>query len=53
MTPEQINYFHTFGFYLCKQLLTPAETAALSRACEDAMEHARDCAPVPSAPWTK
>ena len=54
MPPEQMAYVHTLSFYLFKQhTLAPAETAALSRAFEDAVEHAADGAPIPSAAWTK
>jgi len=49
MTPEQINYFRTFGFFLCKNLLSQAETELLSTAFDRAMKKARDGAPKPAA----
>jgi hypothetical protein len=48
MTPEQIKYFQTFGFFLRKQLLSPEEMASLSKAFDSAMEKARDGAPKPA-----
>ncbi len=48
MTPEQINYFRTFGFFLCKNLLSQEETEVLSTAFDKAMEKARGGAPKPA-----
>ncbi len=47
MTPGQISYFHTFGFFLCRQLLSAAEMDSLSSAFDRAMEKARGGAPAP------
>jgi hypothetical protein len=47
MTPEQISYFRTFGFFLCKQLLSQEEMEKLSAAFDVAMEKARGGAPRP------
>ena len=41
MTPEQINYFRTFGFFLSRKLLSLEEIELLSRAFDLAMEKAR------------
>ena len=47
MRAEQINFFQTFGFSFCKQLLSAGEMADLSRAFNRAMEKARGGAPRP------
>ncbi len=47
MTPDQISYFRTFGFFLGKQLLSAAEMGRLSMAFDRAMGRARDGAPAP------
>ena len=47
MRAEQINFFQTFGFSFCKQLLSAGEIADLSRAFDGAMEKARGGAPRP------
>ena len=41
MTPEQINYFRTFGFFLSRKLLSLEEIELLSRAFDLAMKKAR------------
>ena len=47
MDPEKVNYFHTLGFVVYKQLLTPSETAKLSEAFDAAMRKARNGADEP------
>ena len=47
MTREQVNYFQTFGFLLCKKLLSQEEMEVLSRAFDRAMEKARGGAAKP------
>ena len=47
MTPEQISYFRTFGFFFSKQLLSGAEMESLSTAFDRAMERARGGTPAP------
>ena len=40
MTPEQISYFRTFGFFFSKQLLSGAQIESLATAFDCAMETA-------------
>ena len=41
MTEEKFNYFHTFGFVVYKQMLTPDETESISDAFDASMLNAR------------
>jgi len=49
MTSEQISFFQTFGFFQGRQVLAAAELDKLSGAFDQAMEKARDGAPIPQS----
>ena len=49
MTNEEVIHFQTFGFLLCKQLLSQEEMTVLSNGFDAAMERARGGGPKPQA----